>query len=110
MSRLTNDTTLVQTVVGSSLSMGLRNLVMGLGAIVMLVWTNPVLMLQVLAVLVLVVRVLVCAALALPLALVTCVAALALTFGTTVADTLLDSRVLTLPIALALALSVTRSV
>ena len=55
LSRLTNDTTLVQTVVGSSLSMGLRNLVMGLGAIVMLVWTNPVLMLQVLAVLVVVV-------------------------------------------------------
>ncbi len=55
LSRLTNDTTLVQTVVGSSFSMGLRNLVMGLGAIVMLVWTNPVLMLQVLAVLVLVV-------------------------------------------------------
>ncbi len=53
LSRLTNDTTLVQTVVGSSLSMGLRNLVMGMGAIVMLVWTNPVLMLQVLAVLVL---------------------------------------------------------
>ena len=55
LSRLTNDTTLVQTVVGSSLSMGLRNLVMGMGAIVMLVWTNPVLVLQVLAVLVLVV-------------------------------------------------------
>ncbi len=55
LSRLTNDTTLVQMVVGSSLSMGLRNLVMGMGAIVMLVWTNPVLMLQVLAVLVLVV-------------------------------------------------------
>jgi len=55
LSRLTNDTTLVQTVVGSSLSMGLRNLVMGLGAMVMLVWTNPLLMLQVLAVLVLVV-------------------------------------------------------
>ncbi|MEY2771913.1 MAG: Multidrug resistance transporter ATP-binding/permease protein BmrA [Pseudomonadota bacterium] len=55
LSRLTNDTTLVQTVVGSSLSMGLRNLVMGTGAMVMLVWTNPMLMLQVLAVLVLVV-------------------------------------------------------
>ncbi len=55
LSRLTNDTTLVQTVVGSSLSMGLRNLVMGIGAMVMLVWTNPVLMLQVLAVLVVVV-------------------------------------------------------
>lgn len=55
LSRLTNDTTLVQTVVGSSLSMGLRNLVMGIGAMVMLVWTNPVLMLQVVAVLLLVV-------------------------------------------------------
>lgn len=55
LSRLTNDTTLVQTVVGSSLSMGLRNLVMGTGAMVMLVWTNPLLMLQVLAVLVIVV-------------------------------------------------------
>jgi ATP-binding cassette, subfamily B, bacterial len=55
LSRLTNDTTLVQTVVGSSLSMGLRNLVMGLGAVAMLVWTNPMLMLQVMAVLVLVV-------------------------------------------------------
>ena len=33
LSRLTNDTTLVQTVVGSSLSMGLRNTVMGLGAL-----------------------------------------------------------------------------
>jgi ATP-binding cassette subfamily B protein len=55
LSRLTSDTTLVQTVVGSSLSMGLRNLVMGLGAIGMLVWTNPLLMLQVIGVLVVVV-------------------------------------------------------
>jgi ATP-binding cassette subfamily B protein len=55
LSRLTADTTLVQTVVGSSLSMGLRNAVMGLGALGMLVWTNPVVMLQVLVVLVLVV-------------------------------------------------------
>ena len=52
LSRLTNDTTLVQTVVGSSFSMGLRNLVMGAGALAMLVWTNPILMLQVVAVLV----------------------------------------------------------
>jgi len=37
LSRLTTDTTLVQTVVGSSLSMGLRNTVMGLGALAMLV-------------------------------------------------------------------------
>ena len=55
LSRLTGDTTLVQTVIGSSLSMGLRNAVMGLGALIMLVYTNPYLMVQVLGVLVLVV-------------------------------------------------------
>jgi ATP-binding cassette subfamily B protein len=55
LSRLSADTTLVQTVVGSSLSMGLRNAVMGLGALGMLVWTNPVVMLQVTLVLVLIV-------------------------------------------------------
>ncbi|HRI18073.1 MAG TPA: ABC transporter transmembrane domain-containing protein [Burkholderiaceae bacterium] len=55
LSRLTTDTTLVQTVVGSSLSMGLRNTVMGTGALGMLVVTNPVVMMQVLAILVLVV-------------------------------------------------------
>ncbi|MYZ53928.1 ABC transporter transmembrane domain-containing protein [Malikia spinosa] len=47
LSRLTTDTTLVQTVIGSSLSMGLRNAVMGLGALMMLVWTNPYVMVQV---------------------------------------------------------------
>jgi ATP-binding cassette subfamily B protein len=55
LSRLTTDTTLVQTVVGSSLSMGLRNTVMGIGALAMLVWTNPYVMTQVLLILVLVV-------------------------------------------------------
>ncbi len=50
LSRLTTDTTLVQTVVGSSLSMGLRNAVMGLGALGMLVWSHPYVMVQVLAV------------------------------------------------------------
>jgi ATP-binding cassette subfamily B protein len=55
LSRLTGDTTLVQTVVGSSLSMGLRNAVMGIGALGMLVYTNPYLMVQVLGVLVLIV-------------------------------------------------------
>lgn len=55
LSRLTVDTTLVQTVVGSSLSMGLRNTVMGVGALGMLVWTNPYVMLQVTLVLVLIV-------------------------------------------------------
>ena len=55
LSRLTTDTTLVQTVVGSSLSMGLRNTVMGVGAMLMLVITNPYVMTQVLGILVLVV-------------------------------------------------------
>jgi ATP-binding cassette subfamily B protein len=55
LSRLTTDTTLVQTVVGSSLSMGLRNTVMGLGALVALIVTNPYVMTQVLGILVLVV-------------------------------------------------------
>lgn len=55
LSRLSADVTLVQTVVGSSLSMGLRNLVMGIGALGILVWTNPYVMFQVLAVLVLIV-------------------------------------------------------
>ncbi len=55
LSRLTTDTTRVQTVVGSSLSMGLRNTVMGAGALVALVVTNPVVMTQVLGLLVLVV-------------------------------------------------------
>ena len=55
LSRLTTDTTLVQTVVGSSLSMGLRNVVMGIGALAALVFTNPYVMGQVLGILVLVV-------------------------------------------------------
>ncbi|MCW7537634.1 ABC transporter transmembrane domain-containing protein [Aquabacterium sp. A7-Y] len=55
LSRLTTDTTLVQTVVGSSLSMGLRNAVLGLGALGMLVVTDPYVMTQVLGLLVLVV-------------------------------------------------------
>ena len=55
LSRLGQDATLIHTVVGSSLSMGLRNLVMGTGALVMLVWINPWMMLKVAAVLVAVV-------------------------------------------------------
>jgi len=55
LSCMSNDTTLVQTVVGSSLSMGLRNLVMGTGALLMLVYSHPMLMLQVIGLLVLVV-------------------------------------------------------
>ncbi|QDL38253.1 ABC transporter transmembrane domain-containing protein [Rhodoferax sediminis] len=55
LSRLTGDTTLVQTVVGSSLSMGLRNTVMGVGALGILVWTNPYVMFTVFVILVLIV-------------------------------------------------------
>jgi ATP-binding cassette subfamily B protein len=55
LSRLTTDTTLVQTVVGSQLSLGLRNTVMGIGALAMLVWTNPYVMTQVLLIILLVV-------------------------------------------------------
>src|SRR4051812_25039974 len=55
LSRLTTDTTLVQTVVGSSLSMGLRNAVIGVGALAALVVTNPTVMTQVLGILVIVV-------------------------------------------------------
>jgi ATP-binding cassette subfamily B protein len=55
LSRLTTDTTLVQTVVSSSLSMGLRNVVLGVGAMAMLIITNPYVMTQVLGILILVV-------------------------------------------------------
>ena len=41
LSRLTADTTLVQTVVGSSASFALRNLVMAIGSIAMMVVTSP---------------------------------------------------------------------
>ncbi|TFZ02196.1 ATP-binding cassette domain-containing protein [Ramlibacter henchirensis] len=49
LSRLTTDTTLVQTVVGSQFSLGLRNAVMGVGALAMLVFTHPYVMSLVLA-------------------------------------------------------------
>jgi ATP-binding cassette subfamily B protein len=55
LSRITTDTTVVQTVVGSSFSMGLRSTVMGIGAMAMLIATNPVVMTQVLGILILVV-------------------------------------------------------
>ena len=48
LSRLTADATLIQTVVGTSVSMGLRNAIMALGALVMLIVTNPFVMAQVL--------------------------------------------------------------
>lgn len=47
-SRLTSDTTLLQTVIGSSLSMALRNLLLLIGGMVLLTLTSPKLMLLVL--------------------------------------------------------------
>ncbi|HEY4264174.1 MAG TPA: ABC transporter transmembrane domain-containing protein, partial [Micropepsaceae bacterium] len=41
LSRLTADTTLVQTVIGSSASIALRNLLMALGSLVMMTITSP---------------------------------------------------------------------
>jgi ATP-binding cassette subfamily B protein len=55
LSRLSADTTLVQTVVGSSFSMGLRNVLLFVGSLGMLVWTVPKVALTVIVVLVLVV-------------------------------------------------------
>jgi ATP-binding cassette subfamily B protein len=55
LSRLTTDTTLVQTVVGSSFSLGLRNIVMGIGALGVLVFTHPYVMSLVIAAVLLVV-------------------------------------------------------
>ena len=55
LSRLTADTTLIQTVVGTSVSMGLRNAIMAVGALTMLIVTNPYVMAQVIGGLVLVV-------------------------------------------------------
>jgi ATP-binding cassette subfamily B protein len=40
ISRLTNDTTMLETVIGSSLSLALRNTVLGVGALVMLMLTS----------------------------------------------------------------------
>lgn len=55
LSRLSADTTLVQTVVGSSFSMGLRNAVLFVGSLAMLVWTVPKVAVTVIGVLVFVV-------------------------------------------------------
>src|SRR5690349_8618921 len=49
ISRLTNDTTMLETVIGSSLSLALRNVVLGAGALVLLMLTSLKLTLLVLA-------------------------------------------------------------
>ena len=43
LSRLTTDTTLVQTIVGANASMALRNLLMTIGGVIMIVVTSPML-------------------------------------------------------------------
>ncbi|MBP9805709.1 MAG: ATP-binding cassette domain-containing protein, partial [Candidatus Accumulibacter sp.] len=55
LSRLTTDTTVIQSAVGSSISMGLRNLLLLLGGLTMLITTSPRLMLTVVGIVVLVV-------------------------------------------------------
>ncbi|HEX8009863.1 MAG TPA: ABC transporter transmembrane domain-containing protein [Casimicrobiaceae bacterium] len=49
ISRLTNDATMLETVIGSSLSLALRNIVLGVGALVLLMLTSLKLTLLVLA-------------------------------------------------------------
>ncbi len=41
ISRITTDTTLIQSVIGSSVSIALRNLLILIGGVVMLMWTSP---------------------------------------------------------------------
>ena len=55
LSRLTTDTTVIQNAVGSSISLGLRSMVMGVGAMAMLIASNPLLMLTVVGIIALVV-------------------------------------------------------
>ncbi|MBN3724986.1 ABC transporter transmembrane domain-containing protein [Burkholderia sp. Ac-20379] len=55
LSRLTTDTTLIQTVVGTSLSLGFRNVLLAVGGVAMLVATSPVLSAYIIATLVVVV-------------------------------------------------------
>ncbi len=54
LSRLTTDTTLIQTLVGTSISMGLRNALLFLGGVVMLVVTSPSLATMIIALLLMV--------------------------------------------------------
>jgi ATP-binding cassette subfamily B protein len=55
LSRLTTDTTVIHNAVGSSVSMGLRNIVLFTGGMAMLIATSPRLMVTVLGIIVLVV-------------------------------------------------------
>lgn len=55
LSRLSTDTTLVQTLIGSSLSLGLRNMLLLFGALIMMIYTSPSLAIIIIGLLLLVV-------------------------------------------------------
>jgi len=55
LSAITADTTLIQTVLGSSLGLGVRNALLALGSLLLLIWTAPGVMAQVLGLLIVVV-------------------------------------------------------
>lgn len=40
-SRLSSDTTLIQSLIGSSISVGLRNVLLFIGALIMMIWSSP---------------------------------------------------------------------
>ena len=54
-SRLSSDTTLIQSLIGSSISLGLRNMVLFVGALLMMVWSSPALASIIVALLIVVV-------------------------------------------------------
>jgi len=54
-SRLSSDTTLIQSLIGTSISLGLRNALLFLGSLLMMVWTSPTLASIIIALLVAVV-------------------------------------------------------
>ncbi len=54
-SRLSSDTTLIQSLIGSSISLGLRNTLLFAGALIMMIWSSPALASIIVALLVVVV-------------------------------------------------------
>ncbi len=54
-SRLSSDTTLIQSLIGSSISLGLRNTLLFAGALIMMIWSSPTLASIIVALLVVVV-------------------------------------------------------
>ncbi len=54
-SRLSSDTTLIQSLIGSSISLGLRNALLFAGALIMMIWSSPTLASIIVALLIVVV-------------------------------------------------------